>query len=163
MEINKIRILARHSGDMILRYVADVPLISIRSDLGLASPAAGARSGDDLKKLKAAVDKALRRVSACDATAARLTDLVVNPPGSQYFQNVKSSVVHVVLPLAGERSSCGWHVGASKLKASYAKRLASLVGIPWFMFCERCLCSERAAAQHAQANRVSFDPLSESE
>ena len=39
LEINKIRILARHSGDTILRYVADVPLRTLRADLGIgASP-----------------------------------------------------------------------------------------------------------------------------
>ena len=64
LDVNKLRILARHSGDMILRYVADVPLSSIRSDLGLTSLAAGGRPGDDIKKLKASVDKALRRISA---------------------------------------------------------------------------------------------------
>ena len=35
IEINKIRILARHSGETILRYVAEAPLKSLRSDLGL--------------------------------------------------------------------------------------------------------------------------------
>ena len=35
IEINKIRILARHSGEAILRYVAEAPLRSLRADLGL--------------------------------------------------------------------------------------------------------------------------------
>ena len=35
--INKSRLLARHSGDTILRYVQDAPLRSIRTDLGLAA------------------------------------------------------------------------------------------------------------------------------
>ena len=38
IEVNKIRILARHSGDTILRYVSDAPLKSLRSDLGLLPP-----------------------------------------------------------------------------------------------------------------------------
>ena len=33
-EINKVRVLARHSGDTILRYVAEAPLKSVRADLG---------------------------------------------------------------------------------------------------------------------------------
>ena len=37
LEINKIRLLARHSGETILRYVLETPLASIRSDLGIAS------------------------------------------------------------------------------------------------------------------------------
>lgn len=35
VEVNKNRILARRSGDTILRYVADAPLRSLRADLGL--------------------------------------------------------------------------------------------------------------------------------
>ena len=35
IEVNKIRILARHSGDTILRYVVEAPLRSLRADLGL--------------------------------------------------------------------------------------------------------------------------------
>ncbi len=41
MEVNKIRILARHSGDQILRYVQDTPLRTLRVDLGLT----GSRPG----------------------------------------------------------------------------------------------------------------------
>ena len=36
LEVNKIRILARHSGDTILRYVADASLHTLRADLGLS-------------------------------------------------------------------------------------------------------------------------------
>jgi len=36
LEINKIRLLARHSGETIMRYVAEAPLRSLRTDLGLA-------------------------------------------------------------------------------------------------------------------------------
>ena len=35
VEVNKIRSLARHSGDTILRYVADATLRSLRADLVL--------------------------------------------------------------------------------------------------------------------------------
>ena len=37
IEVNTIRILARHSGEAILRYVAEAPLRSLRADLGLGS------------------------------------------------------------------------------------------------------------------------------
>ena len=37
MEVNKVRIIARHSGDTILRYVAEAPLESLRADLGLSN------------------------------------------------------------------------------------------------------------------------------
>ena len=45
MEINKIRIMARHSGDQMLCYVQDAPLRSLRAHLGLTastSPTASA-------------------------------------------------------------------------------------------------------------------------
>ena len=32
VEISKIKILARHSGDAIYRYVADTPLTTLRTD-----------------------------------------------------------------------------------------------------------------------------------
>ena len=35
--MNEIRILARHAGDTILRYVRDAPLATIRADLGMAA------------------------------------------------------------------------------------------------------------------------------
>ena len=35
IDVDKIRILARHSGETIMRYVQDAPLRSLRSDLGL--------------------------------------------------------------------------------------------------------------------------------
>ena len=36
VEISKIRLIARHSGETIMRYVLDAPLQSIRADLGLS-------------------------------------------------------------------------------------------------------------------------------
>ena len=37
IETNKVRLMARHSGDAINRYVEDAPLRSLRADLGLLS------------------------------------------------------------------------------------------------------------------------------
>ena len=42
LEINKVRLMARHSGDTIMRYVADAPLRSLRVDLGLDDPTSSA-------------------------------------------------------------------------------------------------------------------------
>ena len=44
VEVNKARILARRSGDAILRYVADAPLKPLRPDLGLGSSSASSSS-----------------------------------------------------------------------------------------------------------------------
>ena len=38
IEVSKIRIMARHSSDAIMRYVADAPLTTLKADLGLAEP-----------------------------------------------------------------------------------------------------------------------------
>ena len=161
LEVNKIRILARHSGDMILRYVADIPLASMRMDLGLASSSTSHAPAAELKRMSAALSAAMDRLAACEGLAVRLSDLVVNPSGARFLQNVKTSCVHVILPLGGERASCGWSVGSSKVRSANAKPLASLAGVPWFMLCKRCLCSERLAARDAQGSAVV--PLSDSE
>ena len=42
LEINKVRLMARHSGETIMRYVADAPLRSLRTDLGLDDPSGSA-------------------------------------------------------------------------------------------------------------------------
>ena len=48
LEVMKIRIFARHGGDTILRYVAEAPLRTLRSDLGIqqsSTSAAGTAAG----------------------------------------------------------------------------------------------------------------------
>ena len=44
VEIKKIGILARHSGDTIMRYVSEAPLRSLMADLGLAKPGMAPRT-----------------------------------------------------------------------------------------------------------------------
>ncbi len=44
LEVNKIRILARHSGDTILRYVADAPLRTLGADLGIGASSSSSSS-----------------------------------------------------------------------------------------------------------------------
>ena len=160
LEVNKIRILARHSVDVILRYVADVPLQSMRIDLGL-SAASHSAPPPDTRRVERQLARAFSHLSICEAAQSNLTNLVVNPPGVRFIQNVRSSIVHVVLPLGGERASCGWHLGASKTQLANVKTLINLVGVPWFLLCERCLFAERAVAKDAQAASVA--PLSDSE
>ena len=160
LEVNKIRIFARHSGDVILRYVADVPLASMRIDLGLSSSSSSAPPTCS-RRLERKLTDALARLSVCESAHTRLADLVVNPPGVAYVQNLKSSVVHAVLPMGDERASCGWNVRSSKVQCVGTKTLVNLVGVPWMLMCERCLCSERVTAQSAQADSVA--PLSDSE
>ena len=59
VEVAKIRIFARHSGDTILRYVADAPLAAIRSDLGLskAKPATKGLQDTSTKKMQTQLDR----------------------------------------------------------------------------------------------------------
>ena len=137
LEVNKIRILSRRSGDVILRYVADVPLASMRIDLGLSSSSLSPPPPDS-RRLERKLADALARLSICETAHTRLADLVVNPPGVVYMQNMKSSVVHAVLPMGGERASCGWNVGSSKVQRAGAKTLVNLVGVPWMLLCESC-------------------------
>ena len=59
VEVAKIRIFARHSGDAILHYVADAPLAAIRSDLGLskAKPATKGLQEVSTKKLQTQLER----------------------------------------------------------------------------------------------------------
>ena len=42
IEINKVRLMARHSGEAIMRYVAEALLRSLRADMGFIDPDATA-------------------------------------------------------------------------------------------------------------------------
>ena len=47
-EVTKIRIFARHSGDAIIRYVAEAPLLSLRHELGRSTAAAKGLPADSI-------------------------------------------------------------------------------------------------------------------
>ncbi len=166
IEINKVRILARHSGEAILRYVAEAPLLSLRSDLGASvsrsslgssvarcdASAVSAR----VKKLETAlctlrhdVQKQAQDVVAL-ATGFARTDTRV------FIQNTITAIVHLAITLDEGHAACGWRFATARRTAqgiSY-RVIHSLAGLPGSMLCERCLPTERAIAVSANSADV---------
>ena len=156
LEVNKIRILARHSGDTILRYVSDAPLRTLRADLGLTAsatpsfthsmgPGAKAAGITQLRTRIAALENKLNSLET--SVQSQSQDMVGLAAGylqqahRVYIQNLVSAAVHIV---AGEgRTACGWKFAKSRTDT---RTLASLSGVPGIMLCEACLPSERAVA-----------------
>jgi hypothetical protein len=158
IDVNKIRILARHSGDTILRYVADTPLRSLRADLFTltarsavgASRAAGT-SATVLSRLRllesdVAAVQTVARAQALDvvalATGFARTDTRV------FIQNTVTATVHLALTLDGGHSACGWRFATARRVASGPayRVIGSLIDLPGTMLCERCMPTERAVA-----------------
>ena len=165
IEINKVRILARHSGESILRYVAEAPLLSLRADLGasisraslgssvsaIASTSFGVKLAGiqrALSKLQLDVQTQAQDVVALATGFARTDDRV-------YIQNTITATVHLALTLDDGHAACGWRFATARRPTSgLAYRVVhSLVNLPGSMLCERCLPTERAIAESA-ANSV---------
>ena len=121
LEVNKIRILARHSGDTILRYVSDVPLRTLRADLGIGAPSSSSAPlslGPGAKS--AGVTQLRSRLTALEAQMAQMNiavqsqsqDMVGLAAGYMqqapraYLQNLMSLAVHLVASTG--RTVCGW-------------------------------------------------------
>ena len=173
IDVNKIRILARHSGETILRYVQDAPLRSLRSDLGLtphgtlSSPfAVASRTVDSVSQ---------RRLHSLTAAMARLEELVevqnleidaIRGAAAvdllpTYVQHTVLNTVHRLRKHGESRTICGLDVGASfkaylpsqpqarshhRVTVKTYAPVRSLAGVPGILICERCLKSERTAA-----------------
>jgi hypothetical protein len=158
VEVNKIPILARHSRDTILRYVADAPLLSLRADLSAA--ASRASLGSRTAASVVAVDSArLRTLEASLATLERnlqtqSSDLVALATGFArtddrvFVQNLITAVVHLARTLDGGFSACGWRFATARGRGSCAayRVIVSLVNLPGEMICERCMPTEKAIA-----------------
>ena len=164
LEINKIRILARHMGDTILRYVKDAPLASIGRDLGLATrikQVAAASSTDArdtdhkkrIKSLEATVAGLAALIEGHASELAGITTAARSAPRGDFIQNTATSKVHIASTIdIGRALGCGWQFDGATTRArrrvaakSY-RILTSLEGIPGDMICERCLSDEMHAA-----------------
>lgn len=169
IDVNKIRILARHSGETIMRYVQDAPLRSLRSDLGLtpqgtlSSPFAVASRTEDtisqrrLHSLTAAMARLeeLVEVQNLEIDAIRATAAVDSLPA--FVQHTVLNTVHRLRPHEESRTICGIDVRASfkaqphthshrRVTVKTYAPIRSLAGVPGILICERCLKSERKAA-----------------
>ena len=176
MEINKVRIMARHSGDTILRYVSDAPLESLRADLGLESlpckPALSfnlnASSGkkqltdavrarvakleDALKKLESVVQSQAQDVVSLATGFARTDDRV-------FIQNTSTATIHVARSGDGGRTICGWPFARARARGPDIpfRSVTCLRDIPGMMLCEKCLPTERAVAMSRDSAELSAD------
>ena len=183
IEINKIRILARHSGDTILRYVSTAPLRTLRTDLGLPPQGAAIPDGGILRQPSttngSTSPETLARFQALEATVAGLTDMLEtraaelraelsNAIGTRhqrtYVQNLATSTVHLVRhhDRSDNRAVCGWQFRGDTARARRRivreitfRFLTDIATIPGQMLCERCLPNERELA--IAANLVQDD------
>ena len=169
----QVRILARHSGDTILRYVSTAPLRSLRADLGLPPQGAAIPDGGIPRQPTAADGTAASaetqaRFQALEATIAGLTDLleqratelraeIATATTSQrtYVQNLATATVHLVRhnDRSDTRAVCGWQFRGDTARARRRivrevtfRFITDITTIPGQMLCERCLPNEREIA-----------------
>ena len=125
MGVSKIRLLPRHSGESIMRYVADAPLKSLRADLGLpssssssssssaafaAAPASKAADGlaaARLRKLEAAMVQLQSDVQGAARDMVGLAAGYLIPEPRVFVQNTATSAVHLAKPNDNRHSLCG--------------------------------------------------------
>jgi hypothetical protein len=158
VDISKVRILARHSGDAILRYVADAPLRSLRSDLGIRCarlPSATLESANT----SSAIHARLRTLEAALVTVqsdvqAQASDVVALATGFArtddriFLQNTITATVHCARSIDGGYAICGWRFATARRPPNGMayRAISTLVNLPGRMLCERCMPTERAVA-----------------
>jgi hypothetical protein len=161
VEVNKLRILARHSGDSILRYVADAPLKAIRKDLGLSSGSSSSScvSPAHFSAKLSRLDNSLKALDAkTDTLASDMLGLVagyLTSDGRVFVQNTTSAAIHVAKAQDTGHTLCGWHFATSRRKSSGPpfRMVDNLRSISWWMHCEKCLPTERELARSSQIDR----------
>jgi outer membrane murein-binding lipoprotein Lpp len=172
VEINKIRILARRSGESILRYVADAPLKSLRSDLftltartaavSASSSATPAAVSTRLRKLEAALSTLRMDVDAQAGDVVALATGFARTDDRVFIQNTVTATVHLARSLDGGHASCGWRFATARrsVNGPAFRVISSLVNLPGTMLCERCMPTERAVAlsvAHMDVTELSGD------
>lgn len=118
IEVSKIRILARHPGDTILRYVAQAHLTTLRADLGLIAvgPGHSRRSHSAVhaaRPMAVQLAIALSRLDAHDPAFDALQTLH-RPVVVVFVQNLSSEAIHGRRAGDASHTICGWAVGASR-------------------------------------------------
>ena len=165
IEVNKIRILARRSGDTILPYAAEAPLRSLRADLGLVprpGPASSSnvsfaadateQSSKDLNARLRKLETVMKNLEAIAQTQGQ--DVVGLATGFArtntrvFVQNTVTAAVHDAEANDDGHIVCGWrYIAAHKRGGWLPYRIApTLVDVPCPMLCERCLPTEKAIA-----------------
>ena len=154
IEVSKLRILARHSGDSILRYVAEAPLRALRTDLGLVNAASSSkcevRAAQVPADLVARLDSALNQIEQQGKLIEAIQVNISTTRATCYVQNVNTGVIHAMRAGDAQRTSCGWAVVTNNRGVHEAKRckwLSTVQGEPWKKMCSTCMQLERNAAK----------------
>ena len=165
VEINKIRLIARHSGETIMRYVLDAPLQSIRADLGLSPqgtklmPYASTqcKGHPDMAAKVLALEAALDRMDAqllqleADKVKMQADIIAASKVKPSYVQNTDTAAVHLIRPTDECRTMCGYEFRGPTFRKRRSGKpdlcfrfFDTLKDIPGSLMCSRCLPSERA-------------------
>ena len=172
LEVQKIRILARHSGDTILRYVAEAPLKSLRTDLGL--PGTGTPGGGSFGPPSPGPSNAAlrRRISKLESAITSLRgdmqtqaqDVVALATGycrtddRVFIQNVSTATVHVARAGENGYTLCSWRYATSvQQNGCRTRTLRDITNVPGTMLCDVCLKTERAIAMSRLSAELSGD------
>ena len=169
--------MARHSGDTILRYVADVPLKSLRADLGICSiPGTDGHNrhfmaGDNTKltaAVRARVAKLENALSSLDAIVQTQAHEVValatglaRTDNRAYVQNSATVTTHMARCGDEGHTICDWAYARSRARGSEipVHTVHCLNDIPGMLLCEKCLPTERAVAVGRFEADLSADEL----
>jgi len=155
-EINKIRIFARHSGEAILRYVAEAPLTSLRHDLGRSVAVTKGTAADT--KVIQSLSKKLKtleaKVAEHDSAVAALVTFTSEHRVIAYVQNLTTLAIHGQRAGDGKTTICGFPVGPARVKRGAVKFSHSIIGEDWKNLCEQCLLPEREAGIALEALSV---------
>ena len=169
IDVNKIRILARHSGETIMRYVQDAPLRSLRSDLGLTQQgtvptafAVASRTDDTalqrrMHSLTEAMTRLEQLVTEQNLVVAELRAAADAEPSQSFVQHNVTDTVHRLSTVDDTRAICGIDVKATfraqphtsshrRVSVKTYAPLPSIIGVPGLLLCRNCLRSERKAA-----------------
>ena len=145
--------------------MAEAPLKSLRSDLGLAargassssyglalglggSPPTSATLRARMRKLEAAMVQLQEQVQTQSQDMVAGAVAFARPDQRAFIQNTVTAAIHKAKLNDDGSTMCGWRfVGARKKGAGSPYRVVhSISGMPSTMICERCMPTERAIA-----------------
>lgn len=172
LAVEKIRILARHSGDTIFRYVSEAPLRTLRSDLGLP-PLTGQLRVDrnpqcetrelrqhrrHIRALEKRIDELQEQLHTTASDVVAVGTAFARTDERIFVQNSVAATVHAARIADHGATMCGWRWSAmTSRNGGNGRVLRSLKCLPASMLCDRCLKTERAIAQAVQDAELSGD------
>ena len=112
-------------------------------------------------ELRTKLERALKLIEENTAQIDALAMLVSHPAPTVFVQNLATSSVHALRGNSGEHTLCGWYVGGVRQPRGGIRWLTTIVDVPYWTLCERCLLSERRAAELIASR--SEHPLSDDE